>query len=478
MIYRMLARGFIPPNPLPIPSNGLKLWLDSDVGVTLSGSDVTAWADQSGNSNDVVQNGAAPQFEASTINGLPGISFIGSVGLINTTKNVVPPGNARTVFAVCRPTSGGAETFNIGGSIISFSITHAEVWWEGLGSLGPDTYGYSTGLAADTLVAAPTIADLPFLVEVSGTLGGYPTFVLNGTTYPLTASTVITTETGDPGFVIGNIDWAPTQYFQGVICEIVVYDRVLAGADLDAVRTYLNTKYGLGAPQPPAGMRAWYDAALGVTTSGSNVTTWADQSGNGFDLTPYGGDDVPTLHTNVVNGLPGLLFDTVNGNAQLVNSSTVVAVDSPRYVVAVVKPTVPTVGPQPAGFSWGGSLAIINSSVGLFYPVLGDYTGYLYVTGNYNFTPDPTTADTAYAYEWGSTGFPGDLSLFLDGTAIGPGGYTSSSDGAANLIVGSDNANGNGSFCGYICELLIYDHVLTGDDLTQLRTYVNTKYAL
>lgn len=30
-----------------------------------------------------------------------------------------------------------------------------------------------------------------------------------------------------------------------------------------------------------SGLQCWYDASVGVTTSGSTVTGWADQSGNG-----------------------------------------------------------------------------------------------------------------------------------------------------------------------------------------------------
>ena len=42
----------------------------------------------------------------------------------------------------------------------------------------------------------------------------------------------------------------------------------------------------VGASGPPSGMALWLKADAGVTTSSSNVTQWADQSGNGNNVTP------------------------------------------------------------------------------------------------------------------------------------------------------------------------------------------------
>ena len=307
---------------------------------------------------------------------------------------------------------------------------------------------------------APTVATLATqLFTASGGTGPY-TFAIS--TNNSGASLV------DHGDVTATYTAGPV--LVGVTDVVTVTDSVAATADA-TVHVTVST---------PTGLRAWYDANEGVTVSAGNVVAWADQSGNGYDLTPPGGLDEPTLHAGIINGLPGVLFDTPNGNAQLNNTFVGgIANNAPYYVVAVLKPTVPTVGPQPAGFSWGGPVAVINVAGGLlFYPVLGDFAGSLYVTGNDNFTPDPTTANTPYLYEWGSTGVPGSLLTYLDGSAIGPGGFISASDTGAQLTVGSDNGIGNGSFCGYICEMLIYDHVLTGGELTTLRAYVDGKYGL
>lgn len=59
---------------------------------------------------------------------------------------------------------------------------------------------------------------------------------------------------------------------------------------------------------------AWFKADVGVTTSGTDVTQWSDQSGNSNDATPGDGstnnpNNPPSLQSNVINGQPIIRFD-------------------------------------------------------------------------------------------------------------------------------------------------------------------------
>lgn len=64
--------------------------------------------------------------------------------------------------------------------------------------------------------------------------------------------------------------------------------------------------------------KAWWDAsdAATVTLSGSNVTAWADKSGNGYTLTP---GTSPTYATAAQNGLNVIEF---NGTSQWLSNAT------------------------------------------------------------------------------------------------------------------------------------------------------------
>lgn len=67
--------------PATIP--GLLLWLEADMGITLNGSTVSAWADQSGQGNHATQatGGIQPEFIASAINSKPVVRFASTKSL-------------------------------------------------------------------------------------------------------------------------------------------------------------------------------------------------------------------------------------------------------------------------------------------------------------------------------------------------------------------------------------------------------------
>ena len=74
------------------------------------------------------------------------------------------------------------------------------------------------------------------------------------------------------------------------------------------------TVNGGGSGSLPSGsLSLWLKADTGVTTSGSSVTQWNDQSGSGNNVTPQNGND-PTLVSNVINSLPVIRFNGTSNN--------------------------------------------------------------------------------------------------------------------------------------------------------------------
>ncbi|HVX65406.1 MAG TPA: hypothetical protein VHA11_02325, partial [Bryobacteraceae bacterium] len=63
-----------------VPTQNLKLWLKADTGVTLNGTTVSKWADQSGNATDATQTNASlqPVLQTNAVNGRPALQFNGT----------------------------------------------------------------------------------------------------------------------------------------------------------------------------------------------------------------------------------------------------------------------------------------------------------------------------------------------------------------------------------------------------------------
>lgn len=80
-----------------------------------------------------------------------------------------------------------------------------------------------------------------------------------------------------------------------------------------------------------SGLIARYRADLGVTLSGSTVSKWADQSGNGRDLTEA--TNQPLWVASLVNGMPAIRFD--GSNDKLVSAAFSIA--APQTMVMVAK---------------------------------------------------------------------------------------------------------------------------------------------
>ena len=240
---------------------------------------------------------------------------------------------------------------------------------------------------------------------------------------------------------------------------------------------YMSGYPGGGVPAPPptpptSGLVAWWKADAGVTLSGSNVTGWADQSGNGHNIHTIPSRDNPAFLASAINGLPGLNFATTNSNAILGAAGTLVAPGSARYVVAVVQPA--TGGT--AGQTYGGEILAFSESPN-FNVVLGEYGPDIFVTGQAKESNVAVSAGTPYALEVGSDGTT--VTGFINGTALVLNITTPEADnGTAEFFVGADFENSNGTFWGVISELLVYSLVPSSPDITALRAYVNSRYGL
>jgi len=234
-----------------------------------------------------------------------------------------------------------------------------------------------------------------------------------------------------------------------------------------------------GAPFSPAnlsGLSIWLKADAGVTTSGSNVTAWADQSGNGNNA--VGSDTLPTLQSNAINGYPAIRINnfgntskfTVSNNFNLKNSSVFIVVKQLNLDNSFARM-----------LAFLGSNNDYDSDDGLAF-LFNNFAPQLQLTSNAN---DAIIANLVAQNVFASVAYKidgsGNMSVFYNGGSEGTGQNVSmssqNSGGAIYIGQGSQNITAAGLY-GDIAEIILYNSNLTTPQRQQVETYLNAKYAI
>jgi hypothetical protein len=238
-------------NALDIPRANLALWLDASVGLTLSGTNVTNWADQSGNGeNATTQNGGAnsPIFVSNAQNGMPAIEFNNSILGGNAFMRITSPAfnlKSSTAFFVTKqniqlsfarffsfvPASGQDFDSNNGLAVLynntaspkRFQIeSNSQVAFENASNY------QAFGIASYTITSGGLIT--PFFNSTAGTSA--------------TNASMGATNSADALIAQGSQILAATS-FDGQIAEILIYNQVLTTPERQQVGAYLSTKYAI-----------------------------------------------------------------------------------------------------------------------------------------------------------------------------------------------------------------------------------------
>jgi len=240
--------------------------------------------------------------------------------------------------------------------------------------------------------------------------------------------------------------------------------------------------------QPPNLL--WLRGDNGVTTSGSAVTGWRDQSGNGHDVTQGTAANQPTLTSGEINGIDVVTFDGSDdflddpGSSYLNGESGVTAlvvvesnVDSGSD--AGILDTDDTFGDgqddvfgvryDTDGFEFGGTNVI---KVGL---AAGGTTNQYAteVTDDNVQRTDPQLI--TYRYEDGE----GDPLVFLDGSAANASSVNTPSGTVSDmsrLVLGRGPSDGSSSWDGDVAEVILFGTGLDEAERTVVHTYLAEKY--
>jgi len=215
--------------PAPEDILDLKLWLKAGYGLTLDGSDVIGWDDQSGNSNDGTALGS-PIFVENAINGLPVIEFDGVSAAI--TGPAPMNSDNGTIFIVAKhltdkPVGVMYEQYADGNDTMNF-------YRKGLDEVTNSLRVFNGG----DLVSENSL-DNNFNVLST---------IINGASSKIYINNKIVAE-GDAGSLNAAGDYylsywgAGDEYTNMQIAEVIVYNRALTSTEHNTIANYLNKKY-------------------------------------------------------------------------------------------------------------------------------------------------------------------------------------------------------------------------------------------
>lgn len=249
------------------------MWLKADAGVsngvtTASDGDVVqTWSDQSGNSNDAIQNtpGRKPTYKTNIINGLPVIRFDGTTDSLLVSNIAPESGKRMTIFIVSTPTSGysGAllSTYPAGGLGVQ-SVTS---------SFGGPIYKFyldAWSLASEYDSSSPNIQTLVRSANTS------VDFYRNGI-FRETLTGIFNNSLPSNPLGIGAGTDSTSGIYRGDIAEIIIYNRALNSTEIEDINTYLKTKYSI-TPTLTAGsvtLNSLTDTEVNATVTSAAGTT-------------------------------------------------------------------------------------------------------------------------------------------------------------------------------------------------------------
>jgi hypothetical protein len=475
---------------LPTQITGCSLWLDSaDLSsFTLSGSSVTQWRDKSGSNNNATPYSTSPQRVGNSVLFSGGHALKCGAFLTSTSCSVFIVNNYISgviAFGCWKVQYGSAVIFQEGSIRVGVNNTSAYA------------------VDASTSVASYTANRIYGLTLNSSTTPG-SAFTFNGSIDGTNVTISGTSTLGNAAtcaqeVTIGGLmqDGVALYPLNGYVYEVVVYNYAVTGTQRQQVEGYLAQKWNLTgslpaghpgltsllyrnlqttftkkqyftafSPKQIAGCTLWLDAADPAGTgvlpaNNSTLSTWADKSGNGVNMT--GASSQPTFLTNAFNGKPTVSFAATQGvSSQYLTNSSTNLYNSVTNVSIFFVIYIPATTPNfPSPISLFGKVTIYMKggysggiSAGSLYPWSYNNTGPL-VTSLNNYVSANNYYICCFQFNTNQT-------FFMNGDtgAGGPTAFTFGSSSDITTYIGYSGYNTNDGFNGYISEIIIYNTVV------------------
>lgn len=233
-----------------------------------------------------------------------------------------------------------------------------------------------------------------------------------------------------------------------------------------------------GALAPPtSGLVFWVNGATGVGTSGgSNVVSWADQSGHGNNVTTAAGTPVLISGGSGINGQPVVRFNNTGGSAASCYLSGALTLSGGTGLTVLYVARTAASGTIPQFntiVSWhsGGVWWAFNQGSDTLTSQGAGWAGSAGAVAFGNATSIPTNGQTLFAgYLYDKTQWT------LDTINSGTYADTSYPTSAVLLLVGTDAGTARSQSTSDVAEILIYDHKLSSTDLATVKGYLALRY--
>lgn len=226
----------------------------------------------------------------------------------------------------------------------------------------------------------------------------------------------------------------------------------------------------LGIAGGKSNLSLWLDAQSSsyVTRDSSDlVSQWTDKSGNNNHFTSAGGDR-PTWTQNQINGKPSVFFD---GTQKLTGGSGLYGISASANTMCLVSRRATETGAYEVMYSGD------NGTTARYYMAYPSTAGFLEfknrngAAGTVFDTLTATNPAKVIGYRSGTT-----QGIIVNGKTAVPNNngtdYT-----ATNVTIGS-LSNDTVPFIGDLCELLIYNRLLTATEIDIIEKYFDNKWGL
>ena len=237
------------PTDLPV-KNGLLLWLDAADDSTFSyssGTEVSQWRDKSGNNFHANQATTANQpSRSSFINSRKGVNFTSTNGDFMRVSSGIVFSKYFTAVVLIKPGTQSADYAVILDQ--DHSTTGYQGWViqrSGAGSFWQTWVANSSAnnwTNANQIAYVDNTSQIVTLRKTSSTLALYSNGTSSG---DVSINDYNLPQAGLYGLNIGYWSAGGGRYYNGNICEILIYNRDLATTELKQVHTYLGQKWGI-----------------------------------------------------------------------------------------------------------------------------------------------------------------------------------------------------------------------------------------